>query len=110
MKKNPTDKELQKLWDDNIGELAYDLEEAFLDVFRKKGIEVQKPAFFLGSIAMAAGHVLQVTEKEFDYQHDLKESFIDIMMQTYNHYRQHPSDEEDSTDPVAFKPNRFELN
>ena len=110
MKKKLSEEELQKLWDDNIGELAYDLEEAFLDVFRKKDIEVQKPAFFLGSIAMAAGHVLQVTEKEFDYQHNLKDSFIDIMMQTYNHYRQHPSDEEDSTVSVAFKPNRFELN
>ena len=110
MKKKYSEEEIQKLWNDNIGSLAYDLEEAFLDVFSRRGPEFQKPAFFVGAIAMAAGHVLQVTEKEFDYQHNLKDSFIDIMMQTYNHYRQHPSDEEDSTDSVAFKPNRFELN
>jgi hypothetical protein len=51
-----------------------------------------------------------VTEEELGYQLDLKGSFNDIMMQTYNHYREHPLDEEDSTDSVAFKPNRFELN
>ena len=101
MKKKLSEEELQKLWDDNIGSLAYDLEEAFLDVFRSKGPEFQKPAFYIGAIAMAAGHVLQVTEKELGYQHDLKESFQDIMMQTYNHYREHPSDEEDDSDPVS---------
>lgn len=97
MKMNPTDEELQKLWNDNIGSLAYDLEEAFLEVFRKRSVELQKPAFYLGSIAMAAGHILQVTEKEFDYKHDLKPSFDDILKQTYNHYKQHPSDEENSS-------------
>ena len=110
MKKDKTEDELQELWNDNLGSLAYDLEEAFLEVFRNKGAEFQKPAFYLGAIAMATGHVLQVTEKEFDYQHDLKESFNDIMMQTYNHYRQHPSDEDDSTEDVSFKPNWLELN
>lgn len=99
MKKNPTDEELQKLWDENIGELAYEMEEAFLEVFRKRGKELQKPAFFLGSIAMAAGHILQVTEREFDYQHDLKPFFDDILKQAYDQYRKHPSDEEDSEAP-----------
>ena len=97
MKKNPTDEELQKLWNENIGSLAYDLEEAFLEVFSKRGSKFQKPAFYLGAIAMAAGHVLQVTEKEFDYKHDLKASFDDILKQTYNHYKQHPSDEDNSS-------------
>jgi hypothetical protein len=100
MKKKLSEEELQKLWDDNIGSLAYDLEEAFLDVFSRRGPEFQKPAFFVGAIAMAAGHVLQVTEEELGYQLDLKGSFNDIMMQTYNHYREHPSDEEDGSDPV----------
>ncbi len=103
MKKSPKETDLQKLWDDNIGSLAYDLEEAFLEVFRQKGPEFQKPGFFIGAIAMAAGHVLQVTEKEFNYQHDLKEPFDDIMMQTYNHYRQHPCDEENES--VKITPN-----
>ena len=101
MKKKLSEEELQNLWDENIGSLAYDLEEAFLDVFRSKGTEFQKPAFYIGAIAMAAGHVLQVTEEELGYQLDLKESFNDIMMQTYNHYREHPSAEEDGSDPVS---------
>ena len=100
MKKKLSEEKLQNLWDENIGSLAYDLEEAFLDVFRSKGPEFQKPAFYIGAIAMAAGHVLQVTEEELGYQLDLKGSFNDIMMQTYNHYREHPSDEEDGSDPV----------
>lgn len=95
MKKNPSDEELQKLWDENIGALAYDLEEAFLKVFRKKGFQFQKPAFYLGSIAMAAGHVLQATEKEFDYTHDFKPFFDDVLKQSYDHYRKYPSDEQD---------------
>lgn len=97
MEKKTEEEEFKKLWEDNIGTLAYDLEEAFLEVFRKKGVELQKPAFYLGSIAMAAGHILQVTEKEFDYKHDLKPSFDDILKQTYNHYKQQPSDEENSS-------------
>ena len=96
MKKNPSEEELQKLWDENIGSLAYDLEEAFLEVFSRRGAKFQKPAFYLGAIAMAAGHVLQVTEKEFGYKQDMKVPFDDILKQTYNHYRQHPSDEDDS--------------
>ena len=96
MKKDHKADELQKLWDENIGELAYDLEEAFLEVFRKKGAKFQNPAFFLGSIAMAAGHVLQVTEKEFDYTHDLKPFFNDVLKQSYDNFRQHPCDEEEN--------------
>lgn len=110
MKKDHLEEEFQKLWEDNIGSLAYDLEEAFLDVFRRKGPEFQKPAFFIGAIAMAAGHVLQVTEKEFGYQHDLKGSFDDIMKQTYNHYRQHPCDESDNEIPMNFKIDLSKLN
>ena len=100
MEKKTEEEELKTLWEDNIGSLAYDLEEAFLEVFRKRSVELQKPAFYLGSIAMAAGHILQVTEKEFNYKHDLKASFDDILKQTYNHYRQHPSDEDNSSSVI----------
>ena len=110
MKKKLSEEELQKLWDENIGSLAYDLEEAFLNVFRSKGPEFQKPAFYIGAIAMAAGHVLQVTEEELGYKHDLKESFNDIMMQTYNHYRQNPSGEENDSIPMNFKIDLSKLN
>ena len=64
MEKKTEEEEFKKLWEDNIGTLAYDLEEAFLEVFRKRSVELQKPAFYLGSIAMAAGHILQVTETD----------------------------------------------
>lgn len=84
MKKDKTEDELQKLWNENIGSLAYDLEEAFLDVFRCKGPEFQKPAFFIGAIAMAAGHVLQVTEKELDYKFDCRRLFDDVLQQSYD--------------------------
>jgi hypothetical protein len=109
MKKNPTDEELQKLWEENIGSLAYDLEEAFLEVFSKRGSKFQKPAFYLGAIAMAAGHVLQVTEKEFGYKHDLKVPFDDILKQTYNHYRQQRSeeDESESAAPIEIDLSKF---
>ncbi|WP_033147854.1 hypothetical protein [Prevotella sp. P6B1] len=93
MKKKPTEKNLQKFWDEHIGELAYDMEEAFLDVFRKRGPEFENPSFLIGSIAMASGHILQVLEKELNYQLDLKPHFNDILMKSYNHYRQFPSDE-----------------
>ena len=95
MKKTPEDKELQKLWNENIGELAYDMEEAFLEVFKRKSAEFHKPAFYLGAIAMAAGHVLQVTEKEFCYEHDFKVFFDDVMKQAYDYSRQHPCDEDE---------------
>lgn len=98
MKKNPSEEELRKLYEENIGGLAYEIEEAFLEVFKRRGEEFHKPAFFLGAIAMAAGHVMQVTEKQLGYEHSFKESFDDVMMQTYNHYRQHPSDEEENED------------
>jgi hypothetical protein len=98
MKKNPTEEELRKLYEENIGALAYELEDAFLEVFSRKSETFQKPAFFLGAIAVAAGHVMQVTEKQLGYEYSFKESFDDVMMQTYNHYRQHPSDEEDNED------------
>ena len=98
MKKNPTEEELRKLYEENIGALAYDLEEAFLQVFQSRSEIFHNPAFFLGAIAMTAGHVMQVSEKQLDYKHSFKESFDDVMMQTYNHYRQHPCDEEENED------------
>jgi len=103
MEKTLENEAYQKLWEENIGSIAYDLEEAFLEVFSRKGAKFQKPAFYLGAIAMAAGHVLQVTEKEFEYAHDLKTPFDDILRQTYNYYRQQPSDEEEGESLVPVK-------
>ena len=99
-KEQNRDEELQQLWEEEIGPLAYELEEAFLQVFKNKPKYLQKPAFFLSAIAMTAGHVLQVSEKMFDYKHPLRDSFDDVMTQTYNHYRLHPSDEEDGEPSV----------
>lgn len=99
MKKNLTDKELQEFWEENVGQLAYDMEEAFLNVFRQRGPEFQNPAFMIGSLSIAAGHIVQVFEKELGYKVDLKADFIDVMTKTYKHYRQHPSDEQDEESP-----------
>ena len=95
MKKDKTEDELQGLWNENLGSLAYDLEEAFLEVFRNKGAEFQKPAFFIGAIAMAAGHVLQVTEKELDYKFDCRRLFDDVLQLSYDFSKACSSDEKD---------------
>ena len=100
MKKDKTEEELQELWNENIGSLAYDLEEAFLDVFRSKGPEFQKPAFFVGAIAMAAGHVLQVTEKELDYKFDCRRLFDDVLQQSYEFSKACPVDEKDDDNHI----------
>ena len=110
MKKDHKDNELQQLWEENIGSLAYDLEEAFLEVFRKRGAEFQKPAFYLGAIAMAAGHVLQVTEEELGYQHDLKPSFDDILKQTYDYYKRQSENGEDISSPISLNIDLSTLN
>ena len=100
MKKDKTEEELQELWNENLGSLAYDLEEAFLDVFRSKGPEFQKPAFFVGAIAMAAGHVLQVTEKELDYKFDCRRLFEDVLQQSYEFSKAFPVDEKDDDNNI----------
>lgn len=102
-KKQQTDEELQRLWEENVGKIAYEVEEAMLEVFRQHKA-AEKPAIMLGSIAIAAGHFIQAFEKNFGYRMDLKAPFNDVLMQAYDHYRQHPSDEEEKGDePATFQ-------
>ena len=83
------------MWDDNVGKIAYDLEDAMLQVFSEYPA-AEKPAILLGSISVAAAHFIQVMEKQIGYHVDLKEPFIDVLHQAYEFYREHPSDEESS--------------
>ena len=95
MDKKATDKEIQKMWDENVGKIAFDLEDAMLQVFSQNPA-AEKPAILLGSISIAAAHFIQVMEKQIGYHIDLKEPFIDVLQQAYVFYREHPSDEEPS--------------
>lgn len=95
MDKKATDKEIQKMWDENVGKIAFDLEDAMLQVFSQNHA-AERPAILLGSISIAAAHFIQVMEKQIGYNIDLKEPFIDVLQQAYEFYREHPSDEESS--------------
>ena len=49
MKKELKGKELKKFYEDHVDEVAFEMEEAFLNVLHRRGPEYQKPGFILGS-------------------------------------------------------------
>lgn len=96
MKKELKGKELKKFYEDHVDEVAFEMEEAFLNVLHRRGPEYQKPGFILGSLAMAVAHVLYMSEKLMNYQIDFKKDFNGVLMDTYNYYKEnHIDDEED---------------
>ena len=96
MAKNMTDKEMQKIWDENVGKIAFDLEDAMLQVFSQHPA-AEKPAILLGSLSVAAAHFIQVLEKQFGYGIDLKRPFEDVLIEAYKFYRMHPTEEDETS-------------
>ena len=91
-----TDKEIQKLWDENVSKIAFDLEDSMLQVFSQHPA-AEKPAILLGSLSVAAAHFIQVLEKQFSYEIDLKGPFEDVLIQAYKSYRKHDDEDDESS-------------
>ena len=91
-----SEKEIQKQWDENVGKIAFDLEDAMLQVFSQHPA-AEKPAILLGSLSVAAAHFIQVLEKQFEYKADLKAPFEDVLNQAYKFYRMHPTEDDETS-------------
>ena len=48
--------------EEKIAEMVYDIEQAFLDIFRKEPDELVKPDEGLNALAIASAHIIQAFE------------------------------------------------
>ena len=86
------DKEMEALWENEVLPLAYDLEEAFLDVLRKKQQDRNHAGLTVSAMAVATAHVLQVFEQLAPEPLDLKSPYLDVFNSSHQYYTENPTE------------------
>ena len=84
--------DLEALWENEVLPLAYDLEEAFLDVLRKKQQERNHAGLTVSAMAVATAHILQVLEQMAPEPLDLKTPYLDVFNSSHQYYTENPTE------------------
>jgi hypothetical protein len=83
---------MQKPWDKERDDFAFELEEAFLKALAKQQKDSNpNNQTVIESLAVATAHAVQVYDQSFNYKADFKKLFTRQFNEAYNYYVENPT-------------------
>ena len=82
---------LTKKWDDKTEKLAFDLESAFLNVFKNQRFGTVNTEESLKALAIATGHIIQAQEMCINHREDLFSPFWTWIDYAHAYYEENPT-------------------